>query len=204
MTIEVKDVRAERPVGDHKETYPVGAFVLVRSTRRRVTVIGHTDTRIIALDGETKCEIEPSDDLIVLGRSTEEYVNRIVTDVTRVASENSRTRDALPALAHLTDESPDGRNQPLYVRVTTVGHYILAPRVQFGSSDELRRYLRDGYVDSHGSFDSSYFIHVQSNGEGELGTVATHSVTMELLDDPTEFTQPTQVADVAIGTDVPL
>lgn len=188
MDIDVNDARTRlTEEATLVQRYPLGAFLYLSDQEIRVTVVGHTSDELITLNGDVKMNVVPSDDVIVLGRSTEEYVQRLMTETRKVAHDNGSVNVANTALERLTTEPYVDNHGVLRVRVTTVGHYVLSPRYgldYYQAPNSLTDALRAAYYARHGEFDSSYFRNANEFDNllpGDTMGQAVASVTMEIV-----------------------
>lgn len=185
MDVNVVDARKMRSEDTLTTRYPMGSFLYLRNENIRVTTVGHTEDMIVILDGDTKREVPPGDDVLVLGRSTEEYVQRLMRETLRVADGNGYRATAEPALVELTTSEDSVADDLVYVEVTTVGRYVLMPRYRAHRDvNQLTNALRSAYYMRHGEFDTSYFTNVSNldnavNGDlGDVGPVVSVSMNV--------------------------
>lgn len=186
MTVEIIDERQrfDEPI---KERYPLGAIVYVRNRSYRATIVGYGDDNdtIVVLNSGRRTPVSVMDnDIIVLGRSAEEYAQRVRDETHKIANEHNVRHSAVDDTLDALTSAPDLGSTLLHVVVTTVGHYTLVRggRTQSITDDaELISLVRQAYLSSHGEFNYDYFRQVDQ-GEGN-NTNRAVLITFDVVDE---------------------
>lgn len=166
-----------------KANYPLGAMVLRTAEKRRAIVVGHTDTQVLVLDGVETLEVNPGPTLVVIATSPEDYAERLTKEANRlVQSYGYNQRAVTNTLDNLLKE---GRHKSdlIRVKVTTVGHYLVRPRNEYGTDEEMMTALRASYYIGHGEFGNGYFTQITHDDDPNLGTKTIVSTEFELVDE---------------------
>jgi len=180
MSTEVIDARSAPadPNTTLRANYPVGAFVYVRAQNVRATVIGHTeDGQVTILNGGSKTNVAPGDDLIVIALSAEDYAQRMATGAAELARNHGSESVVTPAVTRLLTEEPTPNNDLIHVVTRVTSHFTLRKRLTGSDADVVRR-LNEGFYPGNSEFDRTWFGQV--NGDETSGNATRQDVLVEL------------------------